>query len=441
MLHGEDAVKYFKSKVCAVLLLSLSPFLSVSETSAAKERNEKVLYVSLVKKNSVNSFLNRFATETAQLVVTKTPVANAMASKILSAPSDARLVLVELQEENGKALPGEKLRMDNFAVLEMPVAQDIHDLAGIKSFSEEIVDEETQSPINQFAGHKQITQSLNTSTLVIEQAYLEEKLKLFSGATVATLAGKSVTISERGSKKGKDNARAFLKQEYEAIGFTVTSQPFGSFVNPGINFIAEKVGSDPSRVLLLTSHMDSVGNAGADDNGSGTIGALAIANALKGIDLKYSLRIVAFDQEENGLYGSIAYAKAMNNDGTIKQLMGVINLEMTGYDEDDDGAFHVIDCNEGTSAELSSALMRVVNRDPLRLKRVAACTNRSDHASFWKYNAPAVVISQNFFGGDDNPCYHKSCDKVDRVQFDYMTRITTAVGRAVAELVMQPNPG
>ena len=50
---------------------------------------------------------------------------------------------------------------------------------------------------------------------------------------------------------------------------------------------------------------------------------------------------------------------------------------------------------------------------------------------------PAIVVSENFFGGDGNPCYHQSCDKVDKVNFDYMTRLTTALARAVAELVVK----
>jgi len=71
----------------------------------------------------------------------------------------------------------------------------------------------------------------------------------------------------------------------------------------------------------------------------------------------------------------------------------------------------------------------------LNLRKVPACTNRSDHASFWRYNKPAIVVSQNFFGGDSTPCYHRTCDRIDMIDFDYMTKITKALSHAVANVV------
>ena len=106
-------------------------------------------------------------------------------------------------------------------------------------------------------------------------------------------------------------------------------------------------------MLIVSSHLDSVGNAGADDNGSGTISALAMARALKDTPLKYNLRIVAFDEEELGLVGSEAYAQALAGSGEIDQVVGVINMEMTGYNARGDGSFHIIDCHENTSEQLS----------------------------------------------------------------------------------------
>lgn len=122
--------------------------------------------------------------------------------------------------------------------------------------------------------------------------------------------------------------------------------------------------------------------------------------------------------------------------GTLDKVVGVLDLEMTGYDSDGDGAFHAIDCNENTSATLTAAIRRVVAQDAMELEHVAACTNRSDHAAFWRYNRPAIVVSQNFFGGDDDPCYHRACDTIDQVDLPYMTKVTTAVARAAANLAI-----
>ena len=137
------------------------------------------------------------------------------------------------------------------------------------------------------------------------------------------------------------------------------------------------------------------------------------------------------------MVGSAAYAQQLRDEGQLDGLIGNINMEMTGYNSANDGAFHIIDCNENTSAELSKKFREVAERDQdLRLRFVSACTNRSDHASFWRFDKPAVVLSQNFFGGDGNPCYHKKCDKVDRMNFDYMTRMTSLLARVTQELLV-----
>src|SRR5207253_434927 len=145
--------------------------------------------------------------------------------------------------------------------------------------------------------------------------------------------------------------------------------------------------------------------------------------------------IVGFDQEELGLVGSRNYVAALESAGQLQQVLADINLEMTAYDSDNNGAFHVIDCNRADSTPLSASVLGAVQALHIPLVRSAACTDRSDHAAFWKKNKPAIVISEDFFGGDGNPCYHSACDKVDKLNFNYMTNITRAVASATAAIM------
>ena len=72
----------------------------------------------------------------------------------------------------------------------------------------------------------------------------------------------------------------------------------------------------------------------------------------------------------------------------------------------------------------------------LPLSVVKTCTDRSDHASFWRHKLPAVVISENFFGGDGDPCYHAKCDVMDdRLNYDYMRNILDAVLDATENII------
>jgi hypothetical protein len=185
----------------------------------------------------------------------------------------------------------------------------------------------------EFAGSPELA-----SGLVIKPDVLVTELRQLSGDLPVNINGKELRISERRLDENKANARAWLRQQYEALGFTVAELPYqGRSFGTNANFVAEKAGSDTSRVLIVSSHLDSVGNAGADDNGSGTISALAMARALKDAPLKYNLRIVAFDEEELGLVGSEAYAQSLVDSGEISRVAGVINMEMTGYNARGDG--------------------------------------------------------------------------------------------------------
>lgn len=392
-------------------------------------------YVSKVAKGSVNTFLNRFATPTHQIVVTKTPPAAADEIHAVNVEKNETLYVRELHQLSAPPVAGEKARLGRFAVVVRAAAEPQHmhpedapldyiEPVGAQEITVEASALQPETEAGSGGGQSAVA-------VAIDEEFLRTKIAQFSGAAPVTINNKSETLRERGSVAGRRLARAFLAQEYRALGFIVSEDAYGS----GANFVAEKAGSDPSKVLIISSHMDSMNNAGADDDGAGTISALALAKALKGMSLKHTLRIVAFDEEEGGLIGSGAYVRGLRSRQELTPIIGVLNLEMTGYDADGDGAVHVIDCNENTSATLTSQVMAGVNREGVALQKVDACTNRSDHAAFWRYNVPAVVISQNFFGGDSNPCYHRSCDKIDMMNFTYMKNITTAVTSAAAAIL------
>jgi len=244
---------------------------------------------------------------------------------------------------------------------------------------------------------------------------------------------KLITLSSTTDRRATENldiARQFLKAEYEKLGFTVRFEVFGG----GSNFVAEKIGSSqPEKVLILSSHIDSVRCKGANDNGTGTIGLLAVAQELSKKNFSYTVRILGFDKEETGLVGSDAYVAAIQNKPNI---IGNINFEMMGVNSRKDGSFHVIDCQKDTSVVISNEIKSSIANLGLPLTVVKACTDRSDHASFWRHKIPAVVISENFFGGDADPCYHAKCDVVDeRLDYKYMGNILEAVLDATEHLL------
>lgn len=261
------------------------------------------------------------------------------------------------------------------------------------------------------------TKSFTRTPNRIDMEFFKEKLIVFARV-------------DRKSNENLDISRKFLTEEYQKLGFEVSLHPFGT----GTNFVAEKKGiKNPEKVLVLSSHIDSVGNKGANDNGTGTIGVLAVARELAKSNFDFTIRVLGFDREERGLLGSDAYVAAIPEK---KNIIGNINFEMMGHHSRNDGGFHLIDCDkpflfgvpQKSSLFLSQEVRNSIASLGLDLNVVKACTGRSDHASFWRHKIPAVVISENFFGGDDDPCYHARCDVVDeRLNYPYMKKILEAV--------------
>lgn len=267
----------------------------------------------------------------------------------------------------------------------------------------------------------------------VNMEFFQEKLAILTG--VNAVPGTTQMIAERKSTAGLDLTRKFLSDEYKKLGFEVALHPFGS----GVNFIAEKRGTTrPEKILILSSHIDSVGNRGANDDGTGTAGLLTVAKNLSESTYGITIRVLGFDREEVGLKGSDAYVASLTNKTDI---IGNINFEMMGHNSKKDGAFHVIDCNSGifggsrpveNSLFLSQSMKESISELGLSLTVVKACTDRSDHASFWRHKIPAIVISENFFGGDGDPCYHAKCDVMDeRLDYPYMGKILEALLRTI----------
>ena len=96
-------------------------------------------------------------------------------------------------------------------------------------------------------------------------------------------------------------------------------------------------GPEPREVVLVTAHLDSInldggpdGAApGADDNGSGSAGLLALARALAGRPTALDLRLILFGGEEQGLFGSLAYVAELPA-AERTRIRAVLNMDMIG---------------------------------------------------------------------------------------------------------------
>ena len=405
--------------------------------------SSKILAASVVSKSDETPFYLRLPTNAGRLLVTDSMATNTGSDLVI--PENQYLYSVELIRSGAMPLKNEIFREERLVLF---FARDDREAVQISTHVEEFshplkVDaSELKNPAGEVNNLLLSTLTLPENSLaslartgrggiVIDAVRMREDLESLSGVRPVIVNGQSVTIANRATPANKVNARAWLRSNYEALGFTVTEHKYTT----GTNLIAEKRAESPAddQIFVVSGHLDTVNTAGADDDGSGIISGLSIARALVGVELKRTVRFVAFDEEEKGLIGSAAYAAELVRVGEISKI-SLFNIEMTGYDLDNDGRFHAIDCNENTSATLTNSLLSSISSEGIKLIKVDACTTRSDHAVFWNHNRPAIVMSQNFFGGDSNPCYHRACDTVQAINWDYMTKMTQAAGNAVANL-------
>ncbi len=260
-----------------------------------------------------------------------------------------------------------------------------------------------------------------------------------------------------------------LKAEVQSDmrGFSARLLEYGLSMNideqqvevPSRNVLAFLEGSDPvlkEEIVVLSSHYDHVGislpdangdyiNNGADDDGSGTAGVLAVATAFaqaaeNGFRPRRSILFINVTAEEKGLLGSRYYSD--NPVFPIENHIANINMDMIGRDATEHQEKGIVDGVYIIGASLISStldsLLTVSNtkthnlnldmslnnvRDPQQIYR------RSDHWNFGRLGIPFVF----YFTGIHED-YHRPSDEVDKINFEKYTKITQLIYQNTIEI-------
>ena len=193
-------------------------------------------------------------------------------------------------------------------------------------------------------------------------------------------------------------------------------------------------GSDEAlanEVLIVSAHDDHVGTRngevynGADDNGSGTCGLMALAEALAHYGpMRRSVMLIWVSAEEKGLWGSKAWAR---NPWLPEGCTPVanINIDMIGRNAPDE--LQITPTRERAAdyngivraAEALSALEGFPT-----LGNADAYYHRSDHAEFAKLGIPV-----SFLFADVHEDYHQPGDTPDKIDCDKIRRVVRLVLR------------
>jgi hypothetical protein len=212
------------------------------------------------------------------------------------------------------------------------------------------------------------------------------------------------------------------------------------------NLVGLVEGSDPKlkdEVVVICAHYDHDGVApdgtvfpGADDNGSGTVGVVALARALAAAPVKpkRSVLFAIFAAEERGLLGSYYYVQ--NPLVPLNLTRAVINFDLIGRDEAPSAQTKgLIEIEPDTSNLLNLIGLRYSPDYRAAVERANAQTGlklsykwddeaalnvyfRSDQFPFALKGIPATWWFTGF-----HPDYHQSTDTVDKINFEKMAKI------------------
>ncbi len=228
---------------------------------------------------------------------------------------------------------------------------------------------------------------------------------------------------------------------------------YGETLPDSENIMAFIEGSEkPHEIIVVSAHYDHVGMKngevynGADDDGSGTVAVMEIAEAFqeakkKGYGPKRSILFLHVTGEEHGLFGSEYYS-----DHPVYPLANTVadlNIDMIGRDDPENRGKQYVYV---IGSEMLSSELKKINeaandktvklelnykyddpKDPQRLYY------RSDHYNFAKHNIPVAF----FFDGIHED-YHKPTDTPDKIDYDLLTKRTKLVFTTAWELANRP---
>jgi len=246
----------------------------------------------------------------------------------------------------------------------------------------------------------------------------------------------------------------YIRQELEQWG-TVETHKFQvggrTHQNLILNLPPRQVRGIGKPPVLIGAHYDAVpGTPGADDNATGVAVMLELARSFAAYPLNYPVRCVAFDMEEYGMLGSAQYAAELKQKGQPLRLM--LSLEMLGYSTDTPNSqrypagLQYFYPNRGNFIALIGNLPTIP--DLIRLSRrmrqggtpsewlpvpgrgqIVPQTRLSDHAPFWDLGYRAMMVTDTAFMR--NPHYHQPSDRIDTLNFDFLTGVCRGLAQGL----------
>lgn len=295
-------------------------------------------------------------------------------------------------------------------------------------------------------------ENLESSVVVKDSLMVATYAKTIKAKTLKTnlyqFASEDFSGREVGTE-GQKKAAQFLADFYKAEGLLPVGKDSTYFQAIPKSFLPEKYNASenvvayiegaqkPEELIIISGHLDHLGlednqiHFGADDNGSGTVAIMEIAQAFKtaeknGVRPKRSILFLHLTAEEIGLQGSLYYTQ--NPLFPLENTIANLNIDMIGRVDDrhkDNPDYIYLIGADRISKELHYISKKTnASSSKLELDYKFNAENdhnnyyyRSDHYNFAKQNIPVI-----FYFNGEHPDYHKPTDTPEKINYPLLEK-------------------
>lgn len=242
-----------------------------------------------------------------------------------------------------------------------------------------------------------------------------------------------------------------LKVEFDTFDHVITDKSSGKQNHYKMRNIVSTLlgkGSHSDKIFIICAHYDSIAGLsaewmwnwgilpapGADDNASGTSALIEIARILSQYEFDFTIKFIAFSGEELGMFGSKDYAKKAFS--LNQQIVGVINLDMIGYDPNELDIDIIADQDSQWLANAIEHNRKEFGIDLNINKIIDPKMIYSDHSPFWKLGYSAILVNEGVNSQFEklSELNHTINDTVDKLTPDLIFRTSKLIISTLARL-------
>jgi len=235
-------------------------------------------------------------------------------------------------------------------------------------------------------------------------------------------------------------ASEWIYNSFKGLGLSVAyhTWSYGKFRSRDVVATLPGKLPDSQGIYIVSGHFDTVKpSPGADDDGSGAMGVLAIATALKDQQLNHTIRFITFSGEEVGTYGS--FTSARESYYKDENIIAVLNMDMIGFANTGDGGRILRFFPPERSRWIASYATGIAAKyqDVVNLSIETVPNYRGNDAqAYIDYGYDGVWIAHH----DGYPWGHSANDSLDKINWSYYVKTVRFMCALTWEIGMRPVP-